>query len=243
MPVYCAALVYRLDPSAPTSEHRTAGSLLRHAEMIAVRRRRPVNLVIFTVWRVIWNRMSFCYCGYPLNCRLRHQMSVFTAVCRWQHINSSSCCGKKWKGTSRKITGTEKGLAAMLPLMTIVIDCFGCHFSLMLLFYLLLIQPLLSKISVCLFVCSLRWQWGMGAETVILFCRCYRIYEYNQKIVATRCYSFIMHISYGLVPAGVRCAWVIRYNYTYPKITIFCASLDLQSASLKLGTYVQDGQG
>jgi len=75
----------------------------------------------------------------------------------------------------------------------------------------------------------------MGAEIVIFFYRCYRIYEYNQKIVATRCYSFIMYISYGLVPAGgsiVRCDWVIWYNYAYPKITVYCASLDLQSVSL-----------
>jgi hypothetical protein len=93
----------------------------------------------------------------------------------------------------------------MLPLMTIVIDCFGCHFNIVLLFYMLLIQPLLSKISDCLSVAS--GDSGDGNRNcIILFCRWYRIYEYNQKIVANRCCSFI---SYGLVPAGgsiVRCA-------------------------------------
>jgi hypothetical protein len=41
--------------------------------------------------------------------------------------------GRNERGLRVKLLA-QKGLAATLPLMTIVIDCFGCHFSFMLLF-------------------------------------------------------------------------------------------------------------
>ena len=132
-------------PTTPsTSEHRTAGNSLRHAEMIAVRR-RAVNLVIFTVWRVIWNRMSFCYCGYPLNCRLLHQMSVFTAVCPWQQINSSPCYGRKWKGTSHKITGTKKGWPQCCHWWQLLLIVLGVILALCYFFIYCLFSPCCQK--------------------------------------------------------------------------------------------------